>query len=269
MREFQVRTSHRPRPLPVGRWVMAQRWNDLLYAHWPLPPAALTPLLPEGLQVDTCQGSAWLGLLPFWMDRIKFRGLPRIPGAGRAPELNLRTYVRDPQTGSPGVYFLSVDTSNLLSVAFARTLYRLPSHWADMLIEQRSEREFFFSSRRRFSADPAIFAARYRGLGPTRRLAENRPGSLEYFLTERYCLFTHDHDGHPMRADIHNVPAPLEEAEADIERNDLASAVGIHLPNDPPVLHYSRRLAVYVWQLQRTRPLRAGQSIPAAVVPST
>jgi uncharacterized protein len=262
MREFQIRTSHRPRPLPAGRWVMAQRWNDLLYAHWPLPPAALTAALPEGLQVDTWQGSAWLGVLPFWMDRIKFRGLPRIPGARRAPELNLRTYVRDLETGTPGVCFLSVDASNLMSVAFARTLYRLPSHWADM-------RKFYFSSRRRFSSVPAIFAARYRGLGPTPRLAENRPGSLEHFLTERYCLFTRDHDGHPMRADIHNVPAPLEDAEADIERNDLAAAVGIHLPNDPPVLHYSRRLAVYVWQLQRTRPLRAGQRIPAAAVPST
>jgi uncharacterized protein YqjF (DUF2071 family) len=202
------------------------------------------------------------------MDRIKFRGLPRIPGARRAPELNLRTYVRDPQTGAPGLYFLSLDASNLVSVAFARTLYRLPSHWADMRIEQRSEREFFFASRRHFTSSPVIFAARYRGLGPTRRLAENRPGSLEHFLIERYCLFTADHDGHPMRADIHNVPAPLEEAEADIERNDLASVMGIRLPGEPPVLHYSRRLAVYSWQLQRVRSLRAGQRIPAAAVPS-
>lgn len=268
MREFQVRTSHRPRPLPAGRWVMAQRWNDLLYAHWPIPASTLAPLIPCGLQLDTWQGSAWLGVMPFWMDRIKFRGLPSIPGARRAPELNLRTYVRDPQTGAPGLYFLSLDASSLLSVAFCRTLYRLPSHWADMRIDQRSEREFFFASRRHFTASPVVFAARYRGLGPTRRLVENRPGSLEFFLTERYCLFTADRDGCPLRADIHNVPSPLEEAEADIERNDLAAAVGIHLPGDPPVLHYSRRLAVYVWQLQRVRPLRAGQRIPAAAVPS-
>ena len=119
------------------------------------------------------------------------------------------------------------------------------------------------------SSRPVIFQARYRGLGPTRRLAESRPGSLEYFLTERYCLFTRDRDGHPMRADIHHIPWPLEEAEADITRNDLAEAVGIHLPNIPPVLHYSRRLAVYVWQLERVRAARAAQRIPATAVPST
>jgi uncharacterized protein len=269
MREFQVRTSHRPRPLPSGRWVMTQRWNDLLFAHWPVPATAIGRLIPEGLQVDTCQGSAWLGIVPFWMDRIKFRGIPSIPGGRSSPELSLRTYVRDPHTGAPGVYFLSLDAANLLAVMFARAFYRLPYHWAEMRIEQRREREFWFSSRRRMSRKDVIFTACYRGLGPTRRLAESRPGSLEHFLTERYCLFTRDRDGRPMRADIHHVPWPLEEAEADIERNDLAAAVGIRLPNIPPVLHYSRRLAVYVWQLERVQAARAGQRIPAAAVPST
>jgi len=269
MREFQVRTSHRPRPLPAGRWVMTQRWNDLLFAHWPVPSKTLSSLIPDGLQLDTFQGSAWLGVVPFWMDRIKVRGLPLIPGARTTPELNMRTYVRDPSTGAPGVYFLSLDGANLLAVALARALYRLPYHWADVQIEQRSEREFWFSSRRRLSAVPVTFRARYRGLGPTRRLAESHPGSLEYFLTERYCLFARDRDGNPMRADFHHVPWPLEEAEADIERNDLAISLGIRLPNMPPVLHYSRRMAIYLWRPERIRPARAAQPIPAAAVPST
>jgi uncharacterized protein len=269
MREFQVRTSHRPRPLPSGRWVMTQRWNDLLFAHWPVSPAAIAPLIPEGLQVDTFHGSAWLGVVPFWMDRIKFRGIPRIPGTSSFPELNLRTYVRETHGGPPGVYFLSLDASNLLAVLFARAFYRLPYHWADMRIEQHRDRDFWFSSRRRMTQQPVLFSARYRGLGPTRRLAESRPGSLEYFLTERYCLFTRDRDGHAMRANLHHVPWPLEEAEADIEHNDLAAALGIRLPDVPPVLHYSRRLAVYVWQLERVRAVRAAHSIPAAAVPST
>ena len=269
MREFQVRTSHRPRPLPSGRWVMTQRWNDLLFAHWPVPPAAIAPLIPQGVQVDTFHGSAWLGVVPFWMDRIKFRGIPQIPGTSSFPELNLRTYVRDPHSGAPGVYFLSLDASNLLAVLLGRALYRLPYHWADMRIEQRREREFWFASRRRMTAPPVLFSARYRGLGPTRRLAESRPGSLEYFLTERYCLFTRGRDGHAMRANVHHVPWPLEEAEAEIEHNDLAAAMGIRLPDVPPVLHYSRRLAVYVWQLDRVRAVRARQRIPAAAVPST
>jgi len=269
MREYQVRTSHRPRPLPAGRWVMTQRWNDLLFAHWPLPAKALAPFIPEGLQLDTYHGSAWLGVVPFWVDRIKFHGLPPIPGLGKCPSLNLRTYVRDPRNGAPGVYFLSLDVSSLLTVALARALYRLPYHWADMYIDQRTEREFWFASRRRMSKRPVIFAARYRGLGPTRRLAESQPGSLEYFLSERYCLFARDRTGQAMRADIHPVLSPLEEAEAEIERNDLAAALGICLPNVPPVLHYSRRMAIYLWQLDRLHAARRGHRIPAAAVPST
>ncbi len=269
MREFLIKTSHRPRPLPSGRWVMTQRWNDLLFAHWPVMPGALADLVPEGLQIDTFHGSAWLGVVPFWMDRIKFRGVPALPGARRFPELNLRTYVRDPRTGTPGVLFLSLDAANPLAVAFARTVYHLPYYWAEMHIQQESEREFTYYSRRRLSSQPVMFVARYRGLGPTRKLAECGPGTLEYFLTERYCLFTRGHNGEPMRANIHHVPWPLEDAEAEIERNDLASAVGITLPNQAPILHYSRRLAVYVWQLERLRPAHGAQRIPAATVPST
>jgi uncharacterized protein YqjF (DUF2071 family) len=269
MREFLVRTSHRPRPLPSGRWVMTQRWNDLLFAHWPVPAHAVAPLIPDGLQVDTFQGSAWLGVVPFWMDRIKFRGIPTIPGARSFPEINLRTYVRDPLTGALGVFFISLDAGNLLGVTFARAFFSLPYYWAEMRFEQRSEREFSYYSRRRMSSQPVIFKARYRGLGPTRKLAESRAGTLEYFLTERYCLFTRGRDGQPMRANIHHVPWPLEEADAEIEQNDLASAVGIRLPDIPPVLHYSRRLAVYVWQLERLRAAQSARRIPAAAVPST
>lgn len=268
MREYLVRTSHSPRPLPSGRWVMTQRWNDLLFAHWPIPPAAVAPLIPDGLQVDTYHGSAWLGVVPFWMDRIKLRHLPPLPFTGSFPELNLRTYVRDHRTGAPGVYFLSLDSNNLAAVAFARAVYSLPYHWAEMKLEQRSEREFAFYSRRRGTRPPVIFKARYRGLGPTRKLADIRSGSLEFFLTERYCLFTRGRSGQPMRANIHHVPWPLEEAEAEIEHNDLADALGIQLPDQEPVLHYSRRLAVYVWQLERFQPVRAQQRIPAEAMPS-
>ena len=268
MREFLVRTSQSPRPLPSGRWVMTQRWNDLLFAHWPVPSASLASLVPDGLQIDTFHGSAWLGVVPFWMDRIKLRGFPPIPFTRTFPELNLRTYVRDQRTGTPGVLFLSLDANNLLAVAYARTMYSLPYYWAEMKMQQRTEREFAFYSRRRWARPEVVFKARYRGLGPTRKLAESRSGSLEYFLTERYCLFTRSRDGEPMRANIHHVPWPLEEAEAAIERNDLAASLGIQLPDDPPVLHYSRRLAVYVWQLERLAPMRAQRRIPAEAVPS-
>jgi uncharacterized protein len=269
MREIRVRTSYRPRPLPSGRWALTQRWNDVLFAHWPVPVAQVAPLVPDGLQVETFQGSAWLGVVPFWMDRIKVRGVPSIPGARSFPELNLRTYVRDKQSGAAGVYFLSLDTSNLLAVAVGRTFYHLPYHWADIRLEQHTERDFLFESHRRFRSQAVEFKARYRGLGPTRKLAESHPGSLEFFLTERYCLFTANRSGQPIRANVHHVPWPLEDAEADIERNDLAAALGIALPDEKPVLHYSRRLAVYIWPAELLRPaVGRRRPVPAAVTPS-
>ena len=268
MQKFLIRTAHRPRPLPSGPWRMTQRWNDLLFAHWPVSTVAIGALLPEGLEVDTFQGSAWLGVVPFWLDRIKVRGVPPIPGARSFPDLNLRTYVRDQRTGTPGVFFFSLDASNLLAVVAAHAFYHLPCHWAEMRLEQRSEREFSFYSRRRFSSKPVIFKARYRGLGPTHKLAEGRLGTLEYFLMERSCLFTRNRLGQAERANLHHVPWPLEEAEAEIERNDLAASIGIQLPDQDPVLHYSRRLAVYVWPAELVRPALAGRPVTAVATPS-
>jgi uncharacterized protein len=268
MREYLIRTSHKPRPLPPGRWLMRQRWNDLLFAHWPVPVSSLAQLVPEGLEVDTFQGSAWLGVMPFWMDRIRVRGLPPIPGARSFPDLSLRTYVREERTGAPGVFCLSLDASNLLAVAVGRAVYRLPYHWAEMHLEQRSEREFAFYSRRRFAGRPVVFKARYRGLGPTAKLAESRPGTLENFLMERYCLFSRNGDGQPIRANLHHISSPLEEAQAEIEQNDLAAVLGIQLPDQEPVLHYTRRLAVYVWPAELVRPVLAGRPVTVAATPS-
>jgi uncharacterized protein YqjF (DUF2071 family) len=268
MQEIKVRTSQRPRPLPPGRWAMTQRWNDLLFAHWRTPVAQVASLLPDGLQVDTFEGSAWVGVVPFWMDRIKFRGLPAIPGVNSFPELNLRTYVRDLRTGTPGVFFFSLDAACLIAVVTARAFYHLPYYWAEMKIEERPDGEFAYYSRRRFAGRQVIFKARYRGLGPTRKLAESRVGTLEYFLTERYCLFTRNGNGQLVRANIHHIPWPLENAEAEIEQNDLPAAMGIQLPDEEPVLHYARRLAVYVWPAEVAIPASRRQRIPAQALPS-
>jgi len=268
MREFKLRTSQRPRPLPTGRWSISQRWNDLLYAHWRVPAAAVAPFLPDGLQPDTFQGSAWIGILPLWMDRFNFRGVPSIPGVRNFPELDLRTYVHDQQTNTPGIYNLSVDIGRLLATAAVRFILCSPCNWAEMRLNQRTEREFSFYSRRLFVSHPVIFSARYRGLGATRRLAEIRSGSLEYFFTERYCLFTRNHAGQVVRSNIHAVASPLEDAEAEIERNDLPAALGIQIAEQDPVLHYSRRLAVYIWPAELAEPIARRQRIPAQAMPT-
>jgi len=245
---------------------MAQRWNDLLFAHWPLPGSQIAPLLPDWLEIDTYQGSAWLGAVPFWLDRVKFRSMPPIPGARSFPDLNLRTYVRDQFTGAPGIYCFSLDASSLIAVGLARTVYHLPYHWAEMWLEQRSDREFAFYSRRRLANRPVIFKARYRGLGP--RESQMRSGSFEHFITERSCLFSANRAGYPIRANLHYIPWPLEDAEAEIERNDLAASIGLELPKTGPVLHYSRRLAVYIWPAELVRrPALATGPVPVAASP--
>ncbi len=265
MQQYLFRTSNKPRPLPKGRWAMAQRWNDLLFSHWPLAASQIAHLLPEWLEVDTFQGSAWLGAVPFWLDRVKFRRMPPIPGARSFPDLNLRTYVRDQYTGEPGIYCFSLDASSLIAVGLARTIYHLPYHWAEMRLEQRSEREFAFYSRRRLAHRPVIFKARYRGLGP--RESQMDAGSFEHFITERSCLFSANRAGQPVRASMHSIPWPLEDAEAEIERNDLAASIGLELPKTEPVLHYSRRLAVYIWPAELVRPTLSTSPVPVAASP--
>jgi hypothetical protein len=245
MNDILNTTGHRPWPLPSSHWTMTQRWNDLLFAHWPVPAADIAPLIPQGLAVDTFDGSAWVGVVPFWMDQIHTRGLPAIPGANRFPELNLRTYVREPHSNMSGVYFFSLDAGNPLAVAAARTVYKLPYYWSKMSIEHIGDREFLYSSERRFAKNPARLRVRYRSLGQ----AADKQG-LEQFLTERYALYTADKGGALFKGNIHHLPWPLERAEAEFEINELPTAHGITLPDTAPLLHYSRELVVYVWALE-------------------
>ena len=259
MNKILSTTEHRPWPLPKSPWVMTQRWNDLLFAHWPLPAADLTHLLPESLAVDTFDGSAWVGVVPFWMDQVRTRRLPPIPGASRFPELNLRTYVRERHSNQPGVYFFSLDAASPLAVSAARIFFHLPYYWARMKIVTGENRELHYSSERLLTRRPARFQARYRSLG--------KPcvkGGLETFFTERYALFTAGKAGDIARVNIHHLPWPLELAEAEFEVNDLPEAHGIRLPDTPPLLQYSRELTVYIWSRERL-PSWAARRAPAPV----
>lgn len=258
--EILSNTSHRTWPPPVGPWAMSQRWNNLLFAHWPVPREQLSPLVPPKLVVDTFDGEAWVGIVPFWMDRVELRGMPQIPGIHRFPELNLRTYVRERDTNSYGVFFFSLDAANALAVAVARTLFHLPYYWARMSIEPQGDRGFVYQSERLLSPHPVRFRASYRGLGPS--LPQSTPGTIEHFLTERYCLYTSNRRGELLRGNIHHMPWPLEKAEAEISVNDLPAAHGIRLPDTAPLLHYSRELAVYVWSLELAFGMAAAAGAP-------
>ena len=200
--------------------------------------------------MDTFDQSAWVGVVPFWMDRVQLRGVPRIPGASRFPELNLRTYVRERNTNRAGVYFFCLEASNPLAVMVAKAVFHLPYHWARMSIKMRSDREFTYQSERLLSAKPVRSGPITGAWGGTDDRSKP-PGTIEHFLTERYCLFTTNRRGQLLRGDIHHMPWPLEAAEAEIELNDLPAIYGIEIPHTKPLLHYSRELVVYLWSLDK------------------
>jgi uncharacterized protein YqjF (DUF2071 family) len=243
--------AHRPYELPAGRWRMAQRWNDLLFAHWPIPIDEMARLLPPGLDVDTFDGYAWVGVVPFWMDQVRTRAVGErcitVPGTATFCELNLRTYVRSPTTGLRGVYFFSLDAASALAVIGARTLFHLPYFLASMRQRVASDGTVEYSSLRLLTGRQVRFQASYRGLGEV--AGPSRTGTLEHFLTERYCLFTR-HAAEVRVGHIHHLPWPLQAAEAEIRLNELPAAHGIALPDRPPVLHFARELHVYIWSLR-------------------
>jgi uncharacterized protein len=221
---------------------MAQTWNDLLFAHWPMEPHVLRPLVPAELRVDTFNGRGWVGVAPFHMTGIHLRGLPPLPGLSRFPELNLRTYVTF--NGKPGVYFFSLDATNLPAVWAARAFYRLPYFHARM--SAREDVEWVAYNSRRYHTR-AEFRGRYR---PIRSVQLRSKGSLEHWLTERYCLYTVQ-AGQAYRAEVHHQQWPLQDAEAEIETNTVTAAAGISLPQTVPLLHFARKLEVLIWPLQR------------------
>lgn len=245
--------DHRPWPLPDEPWIMAQTWNDLLFAHWPLPPEVVVPHLPVSLPLDTFEGQAWIAVTPFTLTGLRLRGIPALPGVAEFFEINVRTYVR--RDGKPGVFFFSLDASSALAVAAARRLYALPYHHADFAVTREAERIRYGCRRRGHTT--ATFEADYEPVG------EPAPGganALEAWLTERYCLYAVDAARSVYRAEIHHVPWPLQRARAEIRTNTMAAASGLSLPDRAPLLHFARRLDVMVWrpELVPTDAARAG-----------
>jgi uncharacterized protein YqjF (DUF2071 family) len=235
--------EHRPWPLPSAPWIMRQVWNNLLFAHWPLSPEVLRPLIPAGLNLDTFEGRAWVGVVPFFMTGVTLRFVPPTPLHSRFAELNVRTYVT--VGDRPGVYFFSLEAANPLAVAVARRWYNLPYMRAKMRVKVRGDEVSYYSRRTHRNEPPAEFEAIY---GPTGEVYNSRPGTLESWLTERYCLYTTDRRQRVVRGEIHHVPWPLQPAQASIKTNSMAESHGIRLPETGPVLHYTRRIQALAWQ---------------------
>ena len=239
-------TDHRSWEMPKTACSMYQRWHDLLFAHWPIDAKVLSELIPSSLQLDTFDGQAWLGVVPFWMSGIRGRGLPAMPYLSQFPEINVRTYVTDGE--KPGVWFFSLDAANRIAVQVARKYFCLPYYHARMECRLNENRVEYSSKRIHANMPPAEFQGSYAAVGDVQFAEE---GSLEYWLAERYCLYTTDNSGGLCRAEIHHPPWPLQRAEAEVEVNTMASAAGIALPDVAPLLHFSRLQEVAVWPLRK------------------
>ncbi len=222
---------------------MVQTWRDVLFAHWPVAAAQLRPLVPPTLPIDSFDGSAWVTVTPLYIDPLRVRCLPPLPGSAAFSEINVRTYVT--VQDKPGVYFFSLDAASRLAVMGARATYLLPYFYARMARHVEGDGVVLESERR--EGVRARFAAEY---GPASEAQAAQRGTLEHFLTERYCLYT-ARRGSLYRAEVHHLPWPLQEARAEIRSNSLAMAAGIELPDSAPLLHFARELKVYVWPLRR------------------
>jgi uncharacterized protein YqjF (DUF2071 family) len=230
--------------MPDAPWIMTQTWHDLLFAHWPVDRRMLQEKVPAGLPVDLYDGQAWIGVVPFQITNLAPRGVPSIPFVSAFPELNVRTYVT--LEDKPGVYFFSLDAGSTLAVAGARTFFHLPYFEATMKVDVSGDRVHYVSARDT-RAPTARFEATYRPVGPVQRPV---PGTLEHFLTERYCLYTVDGSFRARRLQIHHPPWPLQVAEADIRENTMVDAAGIRLPSTAPLLHFSKRQDMVGWGLE-------------------
>lgn len=229
-------------------WVMQQTWSKLLFAHWPVKASALRSLIPAGLEIDTFEGSAWVAVVPFYMSNVRFRYVQPIPSAREFCELNVRTYVVPKTGGKPGVWFFSLDASSRLAVQGARAAFRLPYYNAQMRLNVDAGMVSYTSRRTHRRTRPAAFEARYQ---PDSAVFQTQPGTLEHWLTERYCLYAADGRGSIYQGDIAHDPWPLQTAQAEIHLNTMAQAAGIPLPETPPLLHYAESLDVHAWYLRR------------------
>jgi uncharacterized protein YqjF (DUF2071 family) len=221
---------------------MHQRWTNLLFAHWPVRPEALRPLLPPSLVIDTFDGDAWVGVIPFHMGNVRPRGVPPLPGLSAFLELNVRTYVRYRE--HTGVWFFGLDASNPLAVRAARAAADLPYFDARMRMDIAADGSVHYrSDRTHRGAPPASFEGTYRPDGDARPAA---PGTLEHFLVERYVLFSASPRG-LLDVKIAHPPWPLQRAVARIARNTMGEAAGVALSGTPRHLHFAARVDVRTW----------------------
>lgn len=233
-------------PLPKHPWVMRMTWSELLFAHWPVEAEVVAPLLPHGLTLDTRDGRAWIGVVPFLMSDVAPRLCPPIPKLSRFLELNVRTYVI--HDGKPGVWFFSLDAENPVAVRVARATFNLPYMDATMaLAKDDSDAIAYRSERTHRGEPPATFDASYQASGET---FQAQPETLEHWLTARYCLYSANRRNVLFRGEIDHPPWTLSKASWKMKQNTMGSPYGFDLAGEPHLL-FARPVTVRAWAATR------------------
>ncbi|MEM7181212.1 MAG: DUF2071 domain-containing protein [Spirochaetota bacterium] len=249
MQHVLKETVHRPWPLPQSPWVMKQVWHDLLFIHWEVPVAEIQGMIPQYLQVDTFAGKTYLGLVPFHMSGIRPRFLPAVPYLSSFPELNVRVYVT--RDNKPGVYFFSLDAANSLAVEIARFWFHLPYLYAKMSVQLEDGWYKYSSVRTDTRGKQSELQMQYRPIGDSYL---SQPGTLEHWLTERYCLYANDSKNNLYRGEIHHVPWPLQAAEYSFTQNSMPEGHGFFISEKEPLMvQFVKYLEVAIFNLKKVQ----------------
>ena len=237
---------------PDSPVLMHQNWHHLLFMHWEVPPSALQALLPHGLDLDTFDGKAYVGLVPFTISGVRPSFIPPLPLISSFHEVNVRTYVH--RGGKdPGVWFFSLDASSTLAVAAARAAYKLPYFHSQIELKTSSDVPAIidFTAERDDTNGQLPANGRFRYAPMDGIKSHATPGSLEFFLVERYILYSADEQKNLYRARVHHAPYPLQRADILECDETLTWAAGIRRGETQPLRHYASEVNVKVYALER------------------
>jgi uncharacterized protein YqjF (DUF2071 family) len=231
--------------MPYEKWIMKQSWKNVFFIHLPVSAPSLRPHIPSCLDLDVYEGEPWISLVLFTIEGIYLKGIP-FSVVSAFPEINVRTYIS--YNKRPGVFFLSLDAKHWATYTIAKKWYHLPYYESQISVKQTNQFTSYNSIRKDRKVVPAEFKGTLKSLSETFYSKQN---SLEYWLTERYYLYSSNQGKDAFRAKIHHEPWQLQEAKAEINANTLISSMNILPLNEDPIVHFSTGTNVLISNLNK------------------